>query len=870
MTRGVALAEAAPLSAAELLERSDQLSALGDSLDSVAADGGGRLVLVRGEAGVGKTALLRRFREDRDGAVRILWGNCDPLFTPRPLGPLLALPELEDVVAGEVLPHEVVAALVDELRRPAPTVFVLEDLHWADEATLDVLRLLCRRLETLPALVVGTFRDDELDRAPLLRIVLGELGTNERASRLKLTPLSPAAVAKLAQPHGVDDVELYRKTGGNPFFVVEAIAAGGEEIPDTVRDAVFARQAQLSPAAKDLLGVVAVVPPRAELWLLETLAGDDIGALDECLASGMLRVEAGGVTFRHELARLAVEDSTSPTRKLDLHGRALAALASRPETAVDLARLAHHAEEARDVDAVLRYAPAAGARSAALGAYREAAGQYARALRFGDRLEAAQRAELLELRSRACYLTDQYDEGIAALEHAVELRRSVGDDLKTGDDLRILAEFLWCPGRVAEAERRATEAVAVLEQLPPGRELAAAYTKRAFLCVCGARDQEGREWARRALAIAEPFGEDEIAVEAYGFLAEFDGPAGVERAHERARKAGFSEQVANRYIPLGFMATEAHRHADATRCLDEGIAYCSERGFELFRLYLLTARARLELNQGHWPDAADTAAAVLRVPRTSISPRILCLVVIALLRARRGDPGHQELLDEAWELAEPTGEVYRLWPVAAARAEAAWLRGDHDAVRNATERTLELALELETPVAIGELAVWRRRSGIDDGLAPRAPKPYALELAGEALGAGERWAELGSPYESALAFSQTDDEDSVRRAHEGLQRLEAKPAAAFAARRLRELGASVARGPRPSTRDNPANLTVREVEVLGLVAEGLRNADIARRLFLSEKTVDHHVSAILRKLGVRTRGEAGAAGARLGLVSPPN
>ena len=867
MTRGTAVAETPPR--AELLERSEQLSALGESLDSVAGEGSGRLALVRGEAGVGKTALLRRFREDRAGAVRILWGNCDPLFTPRPLGPLFALPELRDVVARDVLPHEVVSALVDELRRPAPTVFVLEDLHWADEATLDVLRLLCRRLESFPALVVGTFRDDELDRAPLLRIVLGELGTSERTSRLKLRPLSPAAVATLAQPHGLDEVELYRKTGGNPFFVVEAIAAGTDEIPDTVRDAVFARQAQLSPAAKDLLGVVAVVPPQAELWLLETLVGDGIGALDECLASGMLRVEAGGVAFRHELARLAVAESANPTRKLELHGRALAALASRPETAHDVARLAHHAEAARDVDAVLRYAPAAGARSSALGAYREAAAQYARALRFGDRLEAAQRAELLELRSRACYLTDQYDEGIAALEQAVDLRRSVGDELKAGDDLRILAEFLWCPGRVAEAERRATEAVEVLEQLPPGRELAAAYTKRAFLCTCGARSEEGRQWATRALAIAEPFGDDEIAVEAYARLTEFDGSVGLERGLERARKAGFSELVANRYIPLAFVAMEEHRHADATRYLDQGIAYCSERGFELFRLYLLAARARLELNLGQWAEAADTAATVLRVPRTSISPRIVCLVVIALLRARRGDPGHDDLLDEAWGLAEPTGEVYRLWPVAAARAEAAWLRGDHDAVRNATERTFELAVELETPIAIGDLAVWRRRAGIDDAISPRAPEPYALELSGEARRAGERWAELGSPYESALAFSQTDDEDALRRAHDELQRLGAKRAAAFTARRLRELGARVSRGPRPSTRGNPANLTAREVEVLGLVAEGLRNADIARRLFLSEKTVDHHVSAILRKLDVRTRGEAGAAGARLGLVSAP-
>jgi DNA-binding CsgD family transcriptional regulator/tetratricopeptide (TPR) repeat protein len=854
----------------DLLERSEQLATLGETLNAVVAERQGRLILVRGEAGIGKTTLLRRFCDERPPAADVLWGNCDPLFTPRPLGPLFAVSELQDVLGREdVLPHEVVAALAVEFRRPASTIFVLEDLHWADEATLDVLRLLSRRLETFPVLVLASYRDDELDRAPLLRIVLGELATTERTTRIKLLPLSPAAVAQLVESPRVDPDELYRKTGGNPFFVVEAIAGGSDEIPDTVRDAVFARAARLSGPARNVLEAVAVVPPQAELPLLEALVGDEMRAVDECLAAGMLATDARGIVFRHELARLAVEDAIAPVRKLELHRLALEALASHSQTSVDLARVAHHAEAAGDAEAVLRFAPAAGTRASALGAYREAAAQYARALRFGERLDRERRAEILELRSRACYLTDQYDEGIAALEEAVGLRRSLGDTIKQGDDLRRLAEFLWCPGRVAEAEERAREAVAVLEELPPGRELAAAYTKRAFLCAVGSRLEEGRAWARRAVTIAEPLGEDEITVEAFEMLVGFDGLAGHERGQERARQAGLSEQVANEFVPLAGIAVEQHLHAAATRYLDDGIAYCSERGFELFRLYLLTFRARLELNQGRWAEAAETAASVLRVPRTSTTPRILSLVVLALLRARRGDPGQGELLDEAWALAEPTGELLRLWPVAAARAEAAWLRGDHDAVRDATEATLRQAVDLKAGIAIGELAIWRARAGLDDRLAALADEPYALELDGHAARAADRWGELGSPYELALALAQTDDVDGLGRAHDVLQRLGAQPAAAAVARRLREQGASVARGPRPSTRDNPAQLTAREVEVLALVAEGLRNADIARRLFVSEKTVGHHISAILRKLGVRTRGEAGAAAVQFGLLPAP-
>jgi predicted ATPase len=222
--RHVPLADAAG-TATGLLERDGELAALHDGLEAVRGGSEGRVVLVSGEAGVGKTTLLRRFSEECDGSARVLWGGCDPLFTPRPLGPLLDVAEsaggdLAQVVESPVLPHELVAALARDLQARAPTVLVLEDLHWADEATLDVLRLLARRVKTVPSLIVATYRDDALAPPHPLRIVLGELATNRAIRRLKLAALSPAAVARLAEPHGVDADELYRKTAGNSFFVV--------------------------------------------------------------------------------------------------------------------------------------------------------------------------------------------------------------------------------------------------------------------------------------------------------------------------------------------------------------------------------------------------------------------------------------------------------------------------------------------------------------------------------------------------------------------------------------------------------------------------------------------------------------------------
>ncbi len=647
-------------------------------------------------------------------------------------------------------PHEVAAALIRELET-TPTILVLEDVHWADEASLDVLRLLGRRAHSVPALVLVTYRSDELENDHPLRIVLGELAAGDTVRRLTIEPLSAAAVSTLAEPREVDAEELYRKTAGNPFFVTEALAAGGEEIPETVRDAVLARAARLGPEAKTVLEAVAVVPPQADFWLLEELVGDEVSRLDECLASGMLTSEPHGVVFRHELARLAVEESVVLDRKVDLHRRALAALAHPPSGALDLARLAHHAEAAGDTDAVLHFAPAAAAHAASLGAHREAAAQYARALRFGDGLPLSERAELLERQADACYLTDQYDEGIAALEEALECRRLLGDRLREGDALRRLSEFVWCPGRTAEAEHSARDAVALLESLPPGRELAMAYANLAATCGAAACSKEAIAWGGRALDLAERLDDDEIAVHALAtigvnqFVAE--GPEELEQILAHAQSAGLAEQAGRTFVLLAGAAVSERRHAVANRHLEAGIEYCSDHGLELFRLYLLAFRARLELDQGRWTEAAESAAGVLRIPRTSTTPRIHALVVLGLVRARRGDPEQWAALDEAWELAEPTGELHRLGPVAVARAEAAWLEGRDEAVMEASEAALDLARRRGLMTVAEDLARWRKRAGVE-------------EVEGdERIRTAEEWRVLGCPYEAALALADSGAED---------------------------------------------------------------------------------------------------------------
>jgi DNA-binding CsgD family transcriptional regulator/tetratricopeptide (TPR) repeat protein len=864
--------------AEELLEREEALTALDALLADVRSDMRGRLVLVGGEAGVGKTALLRVFCERQRPPVRVLWGACAPLRTPRPLGPLIDVAEvvggeLGELAAGAPRPYEAAVALLGELRGRSPTVLVLEDAQWADEATLDVLSMLAARVDSVPALVLASYRTEELDRSEQLRFVLGELV--RRPGRLKLEPFSIAAVSELADAHGIDGQELYRHTGGNPFFVTEVLATDGARIPETVRDAVLARAARLGSPARRLLDAIAVVPGQVDLWLLEILAGDLVDRLQECLESGIVTAVGTQVAFRHELARLAIEDATPPDRRLALHRCALAALAARDREAPDFARLADHAEAADDGLAVLRWAPRAAERARASGAHREAAEQHARALRFADGQPPQLRAELLAGRAQECYLTSQIDEAIAAQQEALECHRRLGDGLGEGNALRVLSRLLFFAGRASEAEPLVLEAIEVLERLPAGHELAMSYANLSQRRMVVQEETEAVAWGDRALELARALGDTEA--EAYALsniaTAEFrtdpdTARLKLETALELAQTHGHEEHAALTFNRLVMFPVRYRRFDIAQIHLAAGLEYCTERGLDTFRLYLLGCRARMELDLGQWDQAADSAALVLRDPRSAQLARTWGLVTLGLVRARRGDPEALAPLQEAHAMVEPTFELDRIAQVAAARAEAAWLSGDRATVKQRTEAALALALDRLDPWAVGELAYWRSRAGLHDELPPElAATPYQLAIAGQYTEAADTWRKLGCPYEAALALAESSDPGVARSAIEHLQQLGASPAAAIVARRLRERGIrGIPRGPRPRTRENPAGLTARELEVLPLLAVGLRNSQIAERLVVSEKTVDHHVSAILRKLDVQTRGQAASAAARLGLT----
>lgn len=847
----------------ELLERERCLADLANWFDAAVREGG-CIALLEGEAGLGKTALLQEFcRQQRE--VRVLWGACDSLFTPRPLAPLHDIARqtqgaLLAAVNSSAAPEVMFAATLDELER-TPALVVFEDVHWADEATLDLLKYLGRRIHRTHAMVAVSYRDDELGARHPLRFVVGDL---PRAStrRMSLAPLSEAAVAQLASQAGRSSKGLYGITGGNPFFVTEVLAAAAETVPVTVRDAVLARAVRLSAAARDIAELVCVVPGKTEPWLLEQAARPDESAIESCLSIGMVRHEDFSLGFRHELARQALEDSLSQPRRQNLHAKVLEVLAARID--IPAARLAHHAAGARNGLQVLRYAALAATEASSVGAHRQAASHYQLALRYADDLPPAERARLQEQLVYECYLTGEHQRAFEAQRSALEIWRASGERLKEGDALRWLSKLSWVAGNSAQATRYSADAISTLESLPPGPELARAYCSRADLDLESHEIDSSIAWAQRAITLAQPWANTEILCDAHNALGtvrliggDTSGWADLNRSLQLALTSGLQEQVASAYTNLAAMAVSRRQYEQASGYLRAGLAYCEEHDLDYCRLYMLAYRARMRFEQGDWNGASEDVEAVLRHPRTAADTRIPALRTLGHLRIRRGDPDARAPLEEARALAGPAPELQRAGTLAAVYAEAAWLAGDREGVVREVQPVYELARRRRDPRMNGELAAWLWRVDALKEEASDIAEPYTLEIAGDWRAAASLWQVTGCLYEHASVLAWYGTETDQREALAIFEQLGATPAAQSLRRQMRAHGVRrIPRGTRTSTRSNPLGLTRREAEVLALLSEGLRNSTIARRLYLSPKTVEHHISAILAKLGVQTRAEA--------------
>ena len=861
----------------ELLERQDALIRM-RSLLGQAERSAGSMLLVGGEAGIGKTVLVQRFTRDLDRTARVLFGACDPLSTPRPLGPLhdIAAATGGALVAALAGLHDratLFGAVLNALS-PAgkPVVAVIEDAHWADEATLDLLRYLGRRIAQTRALLLVTYRDDEVGPNHPLRLVLGDLATAANVERMAMAPLSVTAVTRLAAGSDVDATELHRLTGGNPFFVTEVLAAGGG-VPSSVRDAVLSRAARLTTGARSALDAAAVIGPPIDPDLLLQISGTTIAEIDENLNAGVLKSDGAGLAFRHELGREAVLGAVSPPRRVDLHRRVLTALIAQPAERQDLTRISHHAEEAGDRDAVLRYAPLAAERSAGLGAHREAAAHDARALRFAGGLPDDDRAPLLEGRYREHRTSGNSREALQPIEQLIEIARRNGDRLREADWLVQYSQMCVMEGRNAEAERAAGQAARLLDSLPEGPVHTLSYRYRAYLRMLDRDLAEGAALGQRALELAERQGDIQSTMHALNCVGcclliggdEEAGRARFEQVIELANVYGIPYQAMLANSNLGSSLGEVYRFESAEHHLREGILLAErhDHGWHYPRAWL----ALVHCYRGRWSEATDVAEIVTRYPGSAVVSLIMARLAVGRVRARRGDPDAWTVLDEAAVLAGPTATLQRLGPVHGARAEAAWLAGDTERAAAEASAAYELAVAKRHAWFTGELAYWLWKAGVLGSPPEHTAEPFALQIAGDPLAAARLWDERLCPYEAARARIESDDPAELRAALAELEQLRARPLAQAAARKLRELGVRVTtRGPRQSTRAHPAHLTAREAECLRLIAAGCRNAEIAERLFLSPKTVERHVGSLFAKLDAHSRTEALATANRLGLL----
>jgi DNA-binding CsgD family transcriptional regulator len=850
----------------ELLERDIPLAELDEALRQAVA-GNGQVVFISGEAGIGKSSLVEHFTRRPQQSVRVLWGACDALFTPRPLGPLHDIAaqtggELASLLRAETNRPAIFTACLNEFQS-RPGIVVFEDIHWADEATLDLLKFLGRRIQRTLTLLLATYRDDELGPQHPLRLLLGDLATSTATRRLALAPLSVAAVRLLAGERAVDAKILHQQTGGNPFYVTEILATEQGGVPPTVRDAVLARVARLSLSGRAVLNAAAVIGPRIEPWLLAEVVQAEAGAVDESLALGILRAQGEMLAFRHELARQALLDAIPPHQCAFLNQAVLDALKDSPTTQNDVTRLAHHAEAADNREAVLEFAPAAAKEAAAASAHCESAALYALALRYAAHLAPLDRTPLLESYASECFLTAQLNEGIAARRQAYELWREANNVLKQGENLAYLTILLITAGQNAEAEQRSKTAIELLEQLPPGRELALAYRVRATQYLVSRDCRQAINLAEKALALAQQFGDTAVQATAHNVIGTawlfVDYRQGCEYLEQRlavAHEAGLEPRVSTIYANLGSGSGELYHFTQARRYLVEGIAYAIERDLDHNHLYMLAWLALTQFHLGHWAEAASAAAEVLRRPDVSAISRIVGLVALGRLHSRRGDPEARAALDEALKLAIQTDTIQRLAPVRSARAEAAWLDGNRQRALEEAHAVYDLAVSRQHPWFTGELAFWRWRAGDKVDVPEWMATPFALHMAGDWQAAAAAWEVLGCPYEQARALADGDSDAQIA-ALAIFEQLGARPMTEAVRHKLRAAGIqTIPRGPRTTTRENPFGLTNRQVEILELLTQNLTNAEIATRLHISPKTVDHHVSAVLARLDVHSREEA--------------
>jgi len=771
----------------ELLERDEALARL-DGAYAEAASGEGRVVFVVGEPGIGKTSLVTRFLRGLGSSARVVVGACDDLSIPRPLGPFRDLSgsvseSFAAAVTAGAPPHEIHSLLVAELARPpSPAVLVLEDMHWADEATADAVSVLGRRIGTLPALVVLTLRGGEAPPGHPLRAAIGAVPAGE-SDTIELGPLSQQAVTSLA---GGDGGAVYEASGGNPFYVTELLAApSGADLPHSIANAVLARASRLDGPSRRLIELVSVVPNRIVTSLLDVVLPGWEDSAEDPERRGLLEVDPAFVRFRHELARHAIEASIPIAARRALHAEILSPLIARGG---DAAEIVHHAEAAGAEDVVAEYALVAAREAAALESNREAFSHYLRAAEFLERLPVHEQAAVLEELAGAAYPVERLDVAFPAIERALTLYGELGDTLARSRCTLTLSRFHSVVGDSAAARAKAFEAVEILEPLGGSVELARAYSALSRLAMLSEDLEQTRHWGEQALELATRLGERRVHAHALINI-------GTAEAHQDpdqtvtlleglalADAAGDRHEVARALNNHAYTLLAWVRPEEALPRAREAVAYAEEHEVLIIASNSELNIAWLQLRAGEWDVAEQTVHRYVEAGTVVLHAR----TVLAELAVRRGDDDARERLAELSVAAERTGELQQRVPALELEAELAFTSGAPMPV----ERLESLLGELrQRGVLVGRFGVrvsaWAAVAGLGAQDIP-LPGPYAAMARRDWRAAADAFGEVGWTYDRALMLSLLDDEESLDEAIEIARRLGARPLTERLSRRVGE------------------------------------------------------------------------------------
>ncbi|MGZ3922366.1 MAG: AAA family ATPase [Flavisolibacter sp.] len=849
----------------KLIERDGTLNHLQAVFEKV-EQGQGHCVFIYGEAGIGKTSLVREFTSKVKKRANVYQGTCDALFTPRPLAPLYdVLLQLQDksfeTNSGFEDRYTSFNRFFYEIKCKSDScVVIFEDIHWADESTLDFIKFFSRRITQLKCLFLLTYRDMEVHSQHSLTNVFGQLDPDSSV-RLQLLPLSKSAVEKMAGEKGYKGEDVYAISGGNPFYVNEILASYSLGVPDNIRNLVLSIYNRLEERNKNVWQILSVLPAAFEIRYLEAMDPSYAANIHSFLDLKIVVINDGLISFKHELFRRTIESSLSPFLRIELNKRILYLLRESFEKNGEIERIIHHAKAANEHEIVVKYAPVAAKQAIKLGAHLQASKLYLAAIEYYQGREVEALISFYEPYAYECYLSSQIEEAIIYTGKLIQLLEKRRNTEKESYSLQLLSRLWWLKGNKINSERCAVEAINLLVDEPASATKAMAFSCLSELKMHSDETEECISWGKKAMEMARQAGDQKALCHALNNVGTAlsrtqsmreEGFDLLKQALEIASGNSFEDEVARAYANLGSSALIMKNYSCARKYLEKGIEYVEEKDLNTWPLFLRAKMSRFHLEKGAWDKAAEIAERVINDGVNNRIGRTEAFVVLAKIKMRTGSGDPLPFLLEAKEIAIPAPELSDIIHVLVAMLEYEWITGQ----RLIEDEIVDLAVNRAGQngnILSSEFAFWLwkvrklpvRFSDFYEG--------YPFNDSGDASKAAVLWNSIGCPYEQALMLFQGDYTSKIQ-ALDIVDKLGARITFDKMKRIMMASGfRRIPRGIRRTTRANSANLTLRELDVLLFLKEGLQNKEIADRLFISSKTVENHISSILFKLDVNSR-----------------